>query len=59
MVYCRMDGKETDSQRDEEHEAEIVDVDIQQVFRLDMRIVEGILLVDFIDDDFLITLICK
>lgn len=26
MVYCRMDGKETDSQRDEEHEAEIVDV---------------------------------
>ena len=26
--------------------------DIQQVFRLDMRIVEGILLVDFIDDDF-------
>lgn len=27
MVYCRMDGKETDSQRDEEHEAEIVDVD--------------------------------
>ena len=25
MVYCRMDGKETDSQRDEEHEAEIVD----------------------------------
>ena len=28
MVYCRMDGKETDSQRDEEHEAEIVDVDL-------------------------------
>lgn len=27
MVYCRMDGKETDIQRDEEHEAEIVDAD--------------------------------
>lgn len=23
MVYCRMDGKETDSQRDEEHEARL------------------------------------
>ena len=31
MVYCRMDGKETDSQRDEEHEAEIVDVDFGSV----------------------------
>ena len=38
MVYCRMDGKETDSQRDEEHEAEIVDVDFWEcVFSLDMR----------------------
>ena len=32
MVYCRMDGKETDSQRDEEHEAEIVDVDFGSVY---------------------------
>ena len=34
MVYCRMDGKETDSQRDEEHEAEIVDVDFGSVYFL-------------------------
>ena len=34
MVYCRMDGKETDSQRDEEHEAEIVDVDFWSVYFL-------------------------
>ena len=34
MVYCRMDGKETDSQRDEEHEAEIVDVDFGSVYVL-------------------------
>ena len=32
MVYCRMNGKETDSQRDEEHEAEIVDVDFGSVY---------------------------
>lgn len=31
---CRMDGKETDSQRDEEHEAEIVDVDFGSVYFL-------------------------
>ena len=34
MVYRRMDGKETDSQRDEEHEAEIVDVDFGSVYVL-------------------------
>ena len=34
MVYSRMDGKETDSQRDEEHEAEIVDVDFGSVYFL-------------------------
>ena len=34
MVYCRMDGKETDSQRDEEYEAEIVDADFGSVYFL-------------------------
>ena len=34
MVYCRMDDKETDSQRDEEHEAEIVDADFGSVYFL-------------------------
>ena len=34
MVYRRMDGKETDSQRDKEHEAEIVDVDFGSVYFL-------------------------
>lgn len=32
MVYCRMDGKETDIQRDEEHEAEIVDADFWSMY---------------------------
>ena len=34
MVYHGMDGKETDRQRDEDHEAEIVDVDFGSVYFL-------------------------
>lgn len=47
MVYCRMDGKETDSQRDEEHEAEIVDVDFGSVYFFGYAVIRNILVYQF------------
>lgn len=47
MVYCRMDGKETDSQRDEEHEAEIVDVDFGVCIFFGYAVIRNILVYQF------------
>lgn len=47
MVYCRMDGKETDIQRDEEHEAEIVDVDFGSVYFFGYAVIRNILVYQF------------